>query len=70
MKATAPIQDKQSQMLNDKQVETLNVLESTQLIIKEAVQKLGYHEDMVSTIERTSQISHGANSSSNGRLFY
>lgn len=46
MKATASIQYKQSQILNDKQIETLNVLESTQLIIKEAVQKLGYHEDM------------------------
>ncbi|MCI2256487.1 Glu/Leu/Phe/Val dehydrogenase [Domibacillus sp. PGB-M46] len=56
MKATAPSEHKQSQILNRKKVETLNLFESTQLIIKEAVQKLGYNEDMYELLKEPARI--------------
>jgi glutamate dehydrogenase len=46
VKATAPVKSNQVQNPDDKQGETLNLLRSTQLIIKEAVQKLGYNDEM------------------------
>ncbi|MBG9813698.1 glutamate dehydrogenase [Bacillus endophyticus] len=43
---TAPFKSNQVQNPDGKQGETLNLLRSTQLIIKEAVQKLGYKNEM------------------------
>ncbi|MGM0875930.1 MAG: Glu/Leu/Phe/Val family dehydrogenase [Bacillota bacterium] len=46
MKATVIVNSDQVQKPENKQSETLDLLSSTQLIIKEAVRNLGYHDDM------------------------
>ncbi|MGM0874819.1 MAG: Glu/Leu/Phe/Val family dehydrogenase [Bacillota bacterium] len=46
MKATVLVNDDQVQKSGSKQSETLDLLSSTQLIIKEAVEKLGYNDDV------------------------
>lgn len=46
MKATVPGDRNQTQKQDNKQNETFDLLDSTQSIIKEAVRKLGYNDDM------------------------
>ncbi|MEH6947139.1 Glu/Leu/Phe/Val dehydrogenase [Peribacillus sp. Hz7] len=56
MKVTVPVNSDHVQKLESTQNETLNLLNSTQLIIKEAVQKLGYNDEMYELLKEPVRI--------------
>ncbi|USK72211.1 Glu/Leu/Phe/Val family dehydrogenase [Peribacillus asahii] len=56
MKVTVPVNSNHVQKLESTQNETLNLLNSTQLIIKEAVQKLGYNDEMYELLKEPVRI--------------
>ncbi|AZV43124.1 Glu/Leu/Phe/Val family dehydrogenase [Peribacillus asahii] len=56
MTVTVPVNSDHVQKLESTQNETLNLLNSTQLIIKEAVQKLGYNDEMYELLKEPVRI--------------
>ncbi|MCM2534336.1 Glu/Leu/Phe/Val dehydrogenase [Neobacillus pocheonensis] len=56
MKATVPVNSNQVQKQDNKQSETLNLLSSTQSIIKEAIRNLGYNDEMYELLKEPLRI--------------